>query len=40
VAQRFEFDMAAYPTLMRIYGACMELQAFQAASPARQFDAA
>ncbi len=39
-AQRFECDMAPYPTLMRIYGACMELEAFQAASPARQFDAA
>jgi maleylacetoacetate isomerase len=39
-AQRFECDMAAYPTLMRIYGACMELEAFGAASPARQFDAA
>ena len=39
-AQRFECDMAAYPTLMRIHDACMELDAFQAASPARQFDAA
>jgi maleylacetoacetate isomerase/maleylpyruvate isomerase len=39
-AQRFECDMAAYPTLLRIYGACMALEAFQAASPARQFDAA
>jgi maleylacetoacetate isomerase/maleylpyruvate isomerase len=39
-AQRFECDMAGYPTLMRIHDACMDLDAFQRASPARQFDAA
>lgn len=39
-AQRFECDMAGYPTLMRINDACMQLDAFQRASPARQFDAA
>jgi maleylacetoacetate isomerase len=39
-AQRFECDMAGYPTLMRINDACMELDAFQRASPARQPDAA
>ncbi|MET0856176.1 MAG: maleylacetoacetate isomerase [Telluria sp.] len=39
-AQRFECDMSAYPTLMRINDGCMELEAFQAASPPRQFDAA
>jgi maleylacetoacetate isomerase/maleylpyruvate isomerase len=39
-AQRFECDMSGYPTLMRIHDTCMELEAFQRASPARQFDAA
>jgi maleylacetoacetate isomerase len=39
-AQRFECDMAGYPTMMRINDACMELDAFQRASPARQPDAA
>jgi maleylacetoacetate isomerase len=39
-AQRFECDMTGYPTLMRINDACMQLDAFQRASPARQFDAA
>jgi maleylacetoacetate isomerase len=38
-AQRFDCDLSAYPTVMRIYGACMELEAFQAASPGRQSDA-
>jgi maleylpyruvate isomerase len=39
-AQRFACDLSGYPRLMRIHDACMELEAFQAASPARQFDAA
>ncbi|MDB5933218.1 MAG: maleylacetoacetate isomerase [Massilia sp.] len=39
-AQRFECDIAGYPTLMRINDACMELDAFQRASPVRQPDAA
>jgi maleylacetoacetate isomerase len=39
-AQRFECDLSQVPTLMRINNACMELDAFQAASPARQPDAA
>jgi maleylacetoacetate isomerase len=39
-AQRFDCDMSAYPTLMRIHDSCMQQDAFQAASPARQFDAA
>ena len=39
-AQRFECDLSQAPTLMRINNACMELDAFQSASPARQPDAA
>ena len=39
-AQRFECDLSAYPTVMRIGDACMALEAFSAASPERQFDAA
>lgn len=36
---RFGVDMAAYPTIGRIHGACMELPAFQQAAPAVQPDA-
>lgn len=39
-AQRFNCDLAPYPTLMRIHAACMELDAFDAAQPARQPEAA
>jgi maleylacetoacetate isomerase len=39
-AQRFQHNMDAYPTVMRIYTACERLPAFQAAHPARQPDAA
>ncbi|MRW89078.1 maleylacetoacetate isomerase [Duganella sp. FT80W] len=38
-AQRFGVDMTPYPTIMRIYAACSELQAFQQAHPAQQPDA-
>ena len=38
-ARRFEVDMAAYPTIARIDGACLELEAFQKAAPERQGDA-
>lgn len=38
-AGRFKVDMARYPTIQRIYGACMELPAFDAAQPAKQPDA-
>jgi maleylpyruvate isomerase len=38
-ARRFEVDMTAYPTIMRIDAACAELPAFQAAHPALQPDA-
>ncbi|MFC3109310.1 maleylacetoacetate isomerase [Undibacterium arcticum] len=39
-AQRFECDLSAFPTVMRIFDECMGLEAFAAAGPARQFDAA
>jgi maleylacetoacetate isomerase len=38
-AGRFACDMTGFPTLMRIHDACLELEAFQAASPERQLDA-
>ena len=38
-AQRFKCDLSAMPTLMRIYDACMALEAFERASPAQQPDA-
>ncbi|WP_342376286.1 maleylacetoacetate isomerase [Myxococcus stipitatus] len=38
-ARRFGVDVSAYPTLLRIEAACMELPAFQAAHPDRQPDA-
>lgn len=38
-AQRFNCDLRALPTIMRIYQNCMELPAFIAASPAQQPDA-
>jgi len=38
-AQRFNVDMAAYPTVMRIHAACSELPAFQQAHPSQQPDA-
>jgi maleylacetoacetate isomerase len=38
-AQRFELDMAPYPTIMRIHANCMALPAFAAAHPSQQADA-
>jgi maleylacetoacetate isomerase len=38
-AERFSLDLAAYPTIRRIHAACMTLEAFIAAMPARQPDA-
>jgi maleylacetoacetate isomerase len=38
-AERFGCDLAPYPTIMRIYQACLELPAVQAAHPSRQADA-
>jgi len=38
-AQRFEIDLAPYPTIARIHGHCAGLPAFVAAHPAQQPDA-
>jgi maleylpyruvate isomerase len=38
-ARRFEVDLAAFPTIVRIDAACNALPAFQQAAPARQPDA-
>jgi maleylacetoacetate isomerase/maleylpyruvate isomerase len=39
-AQRYACDLAAYPGIMAIFGHCMQLDAFIAAQPSRQPDAA
>ena len=39
-AQRYECDLAPYPTAMRIFDACMKLEAFAATQPSKQADAA
>ena len=39
-AQRYECDLKPYPTVMKIFEECMQLDAFIAAQPARQPDAA
>ena len=38
-AQRFECDLKPYPTVMRVFDACMQLDAFVRAQPGRQPDA-
>jgi len=38
-AQRFEIDLAPYPTIARIHARCAELPPFLAAHPAQQADA-
>lgn len=38
-AQRFKVDLAPYPTIMRVFEACMQVPAFDAAQPSRQPDA-
>jgi maleylacetoacetate isomerase len=38
-AKRYLADLAPYPTLMRIFDACMKLEAFDRAQPAKQPDA-
>jgi maleylacetoacetate isomerase len=35
-AQRFALDMAPYPTIRRIFGNCMALDAFDRAQPSKQ----
>jgi maleylacetoacetate isomerase len=39
-AQRYNCELAAYPTVMRIHEACMKLDAFIDAQPSKQPDAA
>jgi maleylacetoacetate isomerase len=39
-AQRYDCDLAPYPNVMRIFQECMKLEAFDAAQPLRQPDAA
>jgi len=38
-AQRYECDLAPYPTLMRVFEACMRLESFARAQPGKQPDA-
>ena len=38
-AQRYQCDLAPYPTVMRVFGACMQLAAFDRAQPGKQPDA-
>jgi maleylacetoacetate isomerase/maleylpyruvate isomerase len=38
-AQRYQCDTTAYPTVMRVFAACMKLDAFDRAQPAKQPDA-
>lgn len=38
-AQRYQCDLAPYPAVMRVFGECMQLEAFEAAQPSRQPDA-
>jgi len=38
-AQRFNCDLAPYPTVMRVFEACMQLDAFDRAQPGKQADA-
>jgi maleylacetoacetate isomerase len=38
-ARRFDCDTAPYPTVMRVFEACMQLDAFQRAQPSQQPDA-
>ena len=38
-ARRFDCDLAPYPTVMRVFDACMQLDAFDRAQPGKQPDA-
>jgi maleylacetoacetate isomerase len=38
-AKRYDSDLAPYPTVMRVFDACMKLEAFDRAQPAQQPDA-
>jgi len=37
-AQRYQCDTTPYPTVMRVFAACMQLDAFERAQPAKQPD--
>ena len=39
-AQRFQCDLSPYPTIRRIYDACMDIDAFDKAQPSKQPEAA
>jgi maleylpyruvate isomerase len=38
-AKRYQSDLAPYPSVMRIFDACMKLEAFERAQPSKQPDA-
>jgi maleylacetoacetate isomerase/maleylpyruvate isomerase len=38
-AKRYQSELAPYPTVMRIFDACMKLEAFERAQPSKQPDA-
>jgi hypothetical protein len=38
-AKRFQCDLVLYPTVMRVFVACMQLDAFDRAQPGKQPDA-
>jgi glutathione S-transferase len=38
-SKRYSLDLAPYPTISRIFDACMALPAFDAAQPSKQPDA-
>jgi maleylacetoacetate isomerase len=38
-AQRYDCDLAPYPTVLRVFDACMKLDAFERAQPSQQPDA-
>ena len=38
-AKRYDSDLAPYPTVMRVFEACMKLEAFDRAQPSKQPDA-
>jgi glutathione S-transferase len=38
-AQRFDCGLAPFPTVMRVFAACMQLDAFDRAQPGKQPDA-
>jgi len=39
-AQRYQCDMGPYPTVMRVFAECMNVDAFDRAQPSKQPEAA